>query len=87
MAVVHPMLEEVVFLEENLRQLRSLPQLQVDLAHPSRQRATPAAKMYKENLQQYNNLMKTLLTAMGRNTPEEESPYQAFMKQYSEQAG
>ena len=81
-AVVCPMLEEVAFLEEKLRQLRRLPHLEIDGARSGRQRITPAAKMYKETLQQYNSLMKTLLSAMGRNTPEEELPFRSLLKQY-----
>ena len=75
-------LKELAFLEGKLRQLRGLPHLEIDCARSGRQRITPAAKMYRETLQQYNSLMKTLLTAMGRNTPEEELPFRSFLKQY-----
>lgn len=77
--IVYPMLDELVYLETYLLKLRDLPQLVVDPRDLSKQRTTTAAKMYKEMLQQYNGLTKTLLTALGRNVPEEESPLAGFV--------
>lgn len=58
--LVNDVIDEVVFLEERLVELKKLPFIQT---HPKRselQRATPAAKQYKEFLQQYINCIKLI---------------------------
>lgn len=53
-------IDQVVFLEERLTELKELPFIQVHPKDKSRQRNTPAAKMYKEFLQQYINCIKLI---------------------------
>lgn len=78
--IVGPMLEDVAHLEKELEKLRRLPFLRVDPDDNSRQKATPAAKQYKELLQQYNNCVKILMSAAKNAAPEEESPLRAYLK-------
>lgn len=78
--VLLPMIEDIIHLEEELAYLRSLPQLIVHPKDKSRQKATPAAKMYKEKLQQYSNLMKILIRATGMDEVEEDSPLRKYLK-------
>lgn len=59
-AVLTPIVSDVVFLEEKLEELRKLPFIRVSEKNQAMQKATPASKMYKEFLQQYNNCIKTL---------------------------
>lgn len=54
------LVDEVCFLEKQLDYLKQLPQIRVDQNNPERQKATPAAKQYKEFLQQYTNCIKVL---------------------------
>ena len=77
--IVVPMIDDVVFLEEQLRDLRRLPLLRIHPTDPTKQQATPAAKMYKEFLQQYNNCINILCGVLNRNGAEEESPLRAFL--------
>jgi len=58
--LVDEVIDEVVFLEEKLEELKKLPFIQVHPADASKQRNTPAAKMYKEFLQQYINCIKLI---------------------------
>lgn len=46
------------FLEGRLKELKDLPFIRVNPKDPSQQKTTPAAKQYKELLQQYINLVK-----------------------------
>ena len=78
--VVSPLIDDVVFLEETLEHLRTLPFMRVNPSDPSQQKATPAAKQYKELLQQYNNCVKILLGVLKRNGTEDESPLRAFFE-------
>ena len=77
--IILPMIDDVVFLEDRLRQLRQLPFLRVNPKDPSVQKPTPAAKQYKELLQQYNNCVKILTGILRKDTPEEESPLRSFL--------
>ena len=78
-SVIMPMIDDVVFLEDQLRSLRTLPFLRVNPADPSQQKPTPAAKQYKELLQQYNNCIKILTGVLRKDAAEEESPLRAFI--------
>lgn len=78
--IISPMLEDAAFLESELEKLRRLPLIRVDPDDNSRQKATPAAKLYKELLQQYNNCVKILISAANNAAPEEESPLRAYLK-------
>lgn len=58
--LLQDIVSEVVFLEGKLEELRKLPFIQVNPNNPMQQRNTPAAKMYKEFLQQYISCIKTI---------------------------
>lgn len=58
--LVTEIVDEVVFLEGKLTELKALPFIQVHPTDSSVQRNTPAAKQYKEFLQQYINCVKVL---------------------------
>ena len=59
-ALVVEVVDEVIFLEEKLEELKKLPFIQFNPKNPAQQRSTPAAKQYKEFLQQYTNCIKML---------------------------
>lgn len=65
---------DMVELEDQLDMLRDLPKIRVHPDDPARQKATPAAKMYKEYLQQYINLVKVMLRASGIGEDAADSP-------------
>ncbi len=56
--LVSNVLDDIVFLEARLEELKQLPFIEVNPKNPMKQRATPAAKQYKEFLQQYINCVK-----------------------------
>lgn len=58
--LVDKVLDDVVFLEKQLDELKKLPFIEVHPKNPMKQRNTPAAKMYKEFLQQYINCIKMI---------------------------
>lgn len=72
--------DDVVFLEERLSELRKLPLVEVHPSDKMKQRATPSAKLYKELLQQYNNCVKLIVLKTGGDESEEESPLRLYMK-------
>lgn len=74
--------EDLAFLEEQLQTLKKLPFLKIDKNDPSKQKSTPAAKQYKELLQQYNNALKLLCKICGDfdDTDEDDSPLRQWLK-------
>ncbi len=77
--LIQPMIDDVVFLEEQLQSLRKLPFIRVNPKNPADQKPTAAAKQYKELLQQYNNCVKILTGILRKDAPEEDSPLRAFL--------
>ena len=71
--MMEPLIDDIVFLEETLYALKRLPFIRVSDKDSNRQKATPAAKQYTELLQQYNNSLKVLRSAMNKTDGEEES--------------
>lgn len=78
-------LEEIVFLEARLSELKKLPFIKVNPDNHELQKSTPASKMYKELLQQYNNCVKLVEAVIYRDkkldTSEvEESPLRKWFR-------
>lgn len=82
-AAVYPLIDKMIFLEGELEKLECLPMIRVDESNPERQKATPAAKLYKEFLQQYTNCVKVIAKASGNDGTEEESPLRRWAKEHN----
>lgn len=79
------LIDEIVFIEEQLAELRKYPFIMINPANPAQQRATPASKQYKELLQQYNNSLKLLFRLSGEyGETEEESPLRKWIREKKE---
>lgn len=78
--IILPMIDDLVFLEERLKELRKLPFIKVHPEYPDIQKPTAAAKQYKELLQQYNNCIKILTGIVRKDSIEEDSPLREFLR-------
>jgi hypothetical protein len=58
--LVKSVIDDVVFLEGRLDELKKLPFIEINPKNPMKQRSTPASKLYKEFLQQYINCIKMI---------------------------
>lgn len=79
-----PLIDEVVFLEGRLEELKKLPFIKIHPKDPTKQKVTPAQKQYKELLQQYVNIIRVLIRATGTDEADEESPLRRWVKQHIE---
>lgn len=80
------LVDDIIFLEGKLEELRKLPFLRTHPKDPTLQKATPAAKLYKEMLQQYNNSLRLLVRIVGADAQtEEESPLRKWMNEHLNQ--
>jgi len=77
--LVEPLVDEIVYIEERLKYLKTLPLIKVNPKNPNQQKATPSSKLYKELLQQYNNSIKTLARLTGNNESDETSPLREWV--------
>lgn len=78
--ILVPLIDEAVFLEDRLDELKKLPFIKVSPKNPMQQKSTPAQKQYKELLQQYTNIIKVLTRATGHDEADEESPLRKWVK-------
>ena len=75
------LIDEILFLEEQMEECRKYPQRKVDPKDPVKQKATVAAKQYKEYLQQYRDSLRLLIWMSGGiEEAEEESPLRKWAK-------
>ena len=73
--------DDMLFLEEQLEALRKVPHVKYHPTDPSISKRTEAGKLYKEYLQQYNNIVKTLCSVINKNEAgDEDSPLRAYFK-------
>lgn len=81
------LIDEIVFLEEQLREVKRLPFINVNPKNPMQQKATPASRQYKELLQQYNNSLRLLFRLSGDlgGDTEEESPLRKWLRERTEE--
>jgi hypothetical protein len=77
-----PLITEMVYLENQLDELRELPKIKIHPTDKTKQKTTPAAKLYKEYLQQYTNIVRILMKATGVDESEEESPLRKWMNEH-----
>lgn len=79
-STITPLIDKLLFLEDQLERLEKLPMIKVHPDNPEIQKTTPAAKLYKEFLQQYTNIVKVISHATGDDAGEEESPLRKWVK-------
>jgi hypothetical protein len=82
--VLRPTIEEMTFLETRLNELRALPFIKYNPNNPTQQKVTPAARQYKELLQQYNNCVKMVTVALQRMPHGDSSPLAEFLERAHE---
>lgn len=86
--LVNDVIDEVIFLEGKLEELKALPFIQINPKNSMQQRSTPAAKMYKEFLQQYINCIKMIEYVIYKEKrlegdEVEESPLREWFKKHN----
>ena len=79
-AVIAPLLPQVVFLEERLRELQKVPHIRIHPKNPARQEITAAGKQYKEMMQSYLNAVKVLQMTLGRYAVEEKDQFDEWLE-------
>ena len=82
--VIWPLLKDVAFLEERLRELRKLPMIRIHPRNPARQEVTAAGKQYKEFMQSYLNAVKVLEKALAKEAEGGDSPLKKMLEEFAD---
>lgn len=82
--LVENTINKMVFIENKLDYLETLPFLKVHPDKPELQKATPAAKQYKELMQNYLYMTKILVALINKINFEEDDAFSKFLKTIEE---
>lgn len=75
------LVDEIIFLEEQLEALQKLPFIRINPKDPSIQKATAASRQYTQLSAQYNSAIRTLVSVSGGNDEnDKESPLREWVK-------
>ena len=85
-AVLIPLIDKMLYLETQLESLERLPMIKIRPDCPEIQKATPAAKLYKEFLQQYTNIVKIVARITDDENSKETSPLRVWVESRGEKS-
>lgn len=80
--LVDHLLDEVVYLETRMHELKELPFIEVHPRNAAKQRQTAAAKQYKECSQSYMNAIRILLNTLRKEDNDAETELLRALKEY-----
>lgn len=81
--LVGNLIEEIIYLEDRIKEVKKLPFIKVHPDNPELQKSTPASKLYIQLNAQYNSALRTLLSISNKEDGEEESPLRKWIKERS----
>lgn len=80
--LVDRLLDEVVFLENEMLELRKLPFIRTHPDDQSKQKPTTAARLYKECSQSYMNAIRILLSILNKTESTAQDELLKLLKNY-----
>lgn len=78
--IVAPLIDEAVYLEQQMTELKKHPFIKTHPQNPNLQKVTAAGKQYREFLQTYTNIIDKLCRIYGKEETEQDSPLQMYFK-------
>ena len=82
--IVTRLIDEAVFLEEQLEELKQYPRIKFHPKNPNIQKVTAAGKLYREYLQTYTNIIRALERTLANEEQTEDDPLQQYFKMKNE---
>lgn len=77
--LVGPLIEKVVFWENQMSELEKLPFISTNPKNPTQQKKTEASKLHKEISQSYMNAIRILCSLIHKDDSNEESPLRQYL--------
>lgn len=78
--LIDPLIDEVIFLENQMIELKKYPFIAFNPKNPAQQKKTEAAKLYKELSQSYMNAIRILCSSLHKVEGGDEDPVAKFME-------
>ncbi len=78
--LVTPLIEKVLYWENQMNELEKLPFIVVNPKNSSMQKTTPASKLHKEISQSYMNAIRILCSLIRKDDNSEDSPLRDYIK-------
>lgn len=78
-----PLIDEIVYLEEQMEYLKSLPQIKLHPKDPSIQKLTEASKQYKILSQSYMNAIRIILSTLKNHEENEQNALLAKLAEFT----
>lgn len=85
--LIKPLIDEVIFLEAQMMDLKVYPFISVNPKNPSQQKKTEAAKLYKECSQSYMNAIRILCSLIHKVDGNEQSPLREYLNSLESKYG
>lgn len=86
LTIVAPMIDDLVFIEGQLEELRTKPFIKYHPNDPANQKATASGKLYKDLLAQEKDIVRILCSQLHKGATEEtESPLRAYLKKVAKE--
>ncbi len=82
--LIETLVDEFLFLDDKLQKLKRLPFIKFNPENPYQQKITPAARQYKELLQQYTNVYKILSASVEGDGGRQDSPLRTYYRERTE---
>lgn len=81
LTIVEPLIDEMLYLEAEMNDLRDKPKIKFHPDDPSIQKITPAGKLYKDDLAQYKDIVRILCSQVHKAGEEKsDSPLREYLK-------
>lgn len=81
--LIDPLLDEIIFLEDQMTDLKKLPFISVHPKNSALQRKTEAAKLYKECSQSYMNAIRILCSILHKVDSSAEDELMKKLEEFS----
>lgn len=78
--LVDRLIDEVIYIESELTELKKLPSIRVHPKDSSRQEITPAGKLYKDMTATYMNAIRILCSLLSKVSGDDYDPVAEFME-------
>lgn len=82
-SLVSRLIDEVIFLEERMSELKELPFIRVHPDDSTLQKPTAAAKLYKECTQSYMNAIRILCSLLNKSESTTVDDLKSLLEQYA----
>lgn len=78
--LVNRLIDEVIYIENTVADLKKLPFIRVHPKDCSKQEITPAGKLYKDMIAQYMNAIRILCSLLSKANSDDYDPVAEFME-------